>query len=94
MTKQDYDRLKAKEAQIEALIAEKKQIEGGKIISLHIRVFSDDKNIYEDIDFKNLPKGEIKKILLENIEGRLENAQNDYESYFDGETIFSGSNVS
>lgn len=88
MTKQDYDRIKNKEAQIEHLLKSKNIVESSKILQLKLRYFNEDKTEFEDIVLTDLPKGKIKGILLENFKIRLENAQNDYEEYFNGETIF------
>lgn len=88
MTKQDYDRIKSKEEQIEQLLKFKKLIETSKILSINLRCFSDEKTEFENITLSDLPKNKIKHVLLENYETRLENAKKDYEDFFNEETIF------
>lgn len=89
MTKEDYQKLRAKEAQIEYLKEFKKAIENGKILNLKIRIFNEDKIEYEDLDFTDIPKRKIKTVILENLETRMESAKNDWESYFDDVSMFS-----
>lgn len=83
MNKQDYERAKSKELQIESLLKQKKAIECGKIVSLKIRVFDNDKINYEEIILTDIPKKEIKRVFYEDVERRLETAKNDYDSFFD-----------
>jgi len=87
MTKEDYQKVRAKEAQLEYLKEFKKTVECGKILNLKIRTFNEDRIEYEDIEFTDLPKRKIKTVILENLETRIESAKNDWESYFDDVSI-------
>lgn len=82
MRKETYIQIKEKEVQIENFKEIKKNIELGKITSINIRVFDDDKIEYKDINLKEIPRGAIKGFLLQHIEQRLSNAQNDFEDLF------------
>lgn len=88
MTKQDYDRIKAKQTQIEQLLIKKQNVEIAKILSIKLRIFNDERTEYEDVTMTDLPKGEIKKVILTNLIARLESAQKDWEGFFNNETIF------
>lgn len=88
MTKQNYQQLKRKEALIEYLKNALKNIEGGKILKIDLRSYSDDKLEYEYQELTDIPKAKIKAVLIENLQTRLEKAQKDWESYFDDEDMF------
>lgn len=88
MTKQNYNNLKQKEAQIERLKERIRAIENGKIKSVNIRLFSPDKGSYEDVTEGDIPKREIRLSMLQNLTKQLEDCQKDWESYFDDECIF------
>lgn len=93
MTKQNYQQLKSKEAQIEYLKNALKNIEGGKILKIDVRSYSDDKSEYEYQEFTDIPKTKIKQVLIENLQTRLKKAQEDWESYFDDRCMFSQNEV-
>lgn len=88
MTKQNYQQLKSKEAQIEYLKNALKNIEGGKILKIDVRSYSDDKSEYEYQELTDIPKNKVKQVLIENFQTRLKKAQEDWESYFDNEDMF------
>lgn len=88
MTKQNYQQLKRKEALIEYLKNALKNIEGGKILKIDLRSYSDDKLEYEYQELTDIPKNKVKQVLIENFQTRLKKAQEDWESYFDDEDMF------
>lgn len=85
MKRSDYQLAKSKEAEIAELKTKLNNIESGKILSLTIRTFSTDKQIYEDaiIDSNNdLCRTKLKGVLLDNLRSRYKKAQEDYELLF------------
>lgn len=88
MTKQNYQQLKSKEAQIEHLRNTLNAIQCGKILKINLRSYSDDKSEYEYLELTDIPKRKVKGVLIENLQTRLEKAQEDWEGYFDDEDMF------
>ena len=88
MTKENYEQLKSKEAQIEKLIEMKHMIESSKILSVKVRVFNESKLIYEDKELFDLPKKELRKVISENYLCRLNKAKSDWEGFFDDFDMF------
>lgn len=88
MTIQNYHQLKQKEGQIERLKERIAAIENGKIKSVNIRIFSEDKMSYEDVTEGGIPKNEIRKVILHNLTVQLLDALSDWESYFDDKDMF------
>lgn len=88
MTKQNFEQLKEKEAQIQKLKQQLQNIESGKILTLSMRIFSADKKTYEHLEIADFPKKQVRLVLLENLNNRLEAAKADWESYFDDKNMF------
>ena len=89
MTKENFQKLKRKEAQLQTLIERKDLIENGVMNSINYTITKDSGVISnKEIKGSDLPKGAIKSILLEIIEKRIAHAKAEWESFFDDNDMF------
>lgn len=91
MTKAELNRAIELDEKIENAKALLQKLEGGKIKSVTVHVFDDEQALYEVLDLTDIPRNQIKLILLEKARKDYENAKEKFAYYLSEEhekTIF------
>ena len=71
---------------LEAKKQELKMFEMGKILSITVRIFNDDKSEYEDIDYStNLPRVKLKGVMLDLLKSDRDSLQRSFDKYLEEE---------
>jgi hypothetical protein len=69
-----YKRLEAKKNELQIF-------EQGKILSLKVRCFNEDKSIYEDVEYLiNLPRVKLKGVMLELLKSERDSLQYQFDN--------------
>ena len=72
-----HNRLKAKRNEL-------KVFENGKILSITVRCFNEEKTEYEDIEFStNLPRVKLKAVMLDLLKADREGLQYQFDKYLE-----------
>lgn len=71
---------------LEAKKQELKMFEMGKILSITVRTFNDDKSEYEDIEYcTNLPRVKLKGVMLDLLKSDRDSLQRSFDKYLEEE---------
>ena len=76
-----HNRLKAKRNEL-------KVFENGKILSITVRCFNEEKTEYEDIEFStNLPRVKLKAVMLDLLKADREGLQYQFDKYLEEKEV-------